>query len=88
MDVLKSEGAHIEVMPYSIMRRKYFNPRGIVQYGFEIIKYSNKFIKLEIKWKIDLVHINTVATLKGCFVSKKLRISQLWSIHEIIVSPR
>lgn len=88
VDVLKSEGVHVEVMPYPIMRRKYFNPKGIVQYGFGIIKYSNKIIKLAIKWKIDLVHTNTAATLEGCFVSKKLRIPQLWSIHEIIVSPQ
>ena len=88
VDALKSEGIHVEVMPYPIMRRKYFNPKGILKYGYGLIKYSNRIIKLARKWKIDLVHTNTAATIEGCFVSKKLHIPQLWSIHEIIVSPQ
>ena len=88
VDALKSEGVHVEVMPYPIMRRKYFNLKGIIQYGFGLIRYSNQIIKLARQWKIDIVHTNTAATLEGCFVSKKLHIPQLWSIHEIIVSPQ
>ena len=88
VDALKSEEVHVEVMPYPIMRRKYFNLKGIIQYGFGLIRYSNQIIKLARQWKIDIVHTNTAATLEGCFVSKKLHIPQLWSIHEIIVSPQ
>ena len=34
-----------------------------------------------------MVHTNTAAVLEGSAVARKLRIPQLWSVHEIIVSP-
>lgn len=88
VDALKNEDVNVEVMPYPIMRRKYFNPKGLIQYGFGIVKYTNKIAKIAKKYNVDLVHTNTAATLEGSFVSRKLHIPQLWSIHEIIVSPK
>lgn len=88
VDALRNEGVEVNVMPYPIMRRKYFNIKGIIEYGFGLIKYSNKIAKYAKKHKIDIIHTNTAATLEGSFVSRKLRIPQLWSIHEIIVSPK
>lgn len=88
VDALKKEGIKVMVMHYPIMRRKYFNPIGIIQYGFGLIKYSRKIAKIAKKFQIDVVHTNTAATIEGCYVSWKLKIPQLWSIHEIIVSPQ
>ena len=31
VDTMKEEGISVEVIPYPIMRRKYFNPKGIIQ---------------------------------------------------------
>lgn len=88
VDALKKEGINVMVMPYPIMRRKYFNPKGLIQYGFGLVKYTNKIAEIAKKHHIDLIHTNTAATLEGSFVSRKLHIPQLWSIHEIIVSPK
>lgn len=88
VDSLKNEGVNVMVMPYPIMRRKYFNPKGIIMYGIGLIKYTNKIAQIAKKYNINLIHTNTAATLEGSFVSRKLDIPQLWSIHEIIVSPR
>lgn len=88
VDALKNENVNVEVMPYPIMRRKYFNPKGLIQYGFGMLKYTNKIAKIAKKYNVDLVHTNTAATLEGSFVSRKLHIPQLWSIHEIIVNPK
>ena len=88
VDALRNEGISVEVIPYPIMRRKYFNPKGIIQYGTGLMKYSKKITQIAKERHIDIVHTNTAATLEGCFVSRKLRIPQLWSIHEIIVSPK
>ncbi len=88
VDKLKEAGVDVEVIPYPIMRRKYFNPKGIFQYFCGLIKYSNIIAKLAKQKGINVVHTNTAATLEGCFVRHKLRIPQLWSIHEIIVSPK
>lgn len=88
VDELKKAGISVMIMPYPIMRRKYFNPKGIIQYAFGLIKYSQRIVKFAKKYNIDIIHTNTAATLEGSFVSKKLHIPQLWSIHEIIVSPK
>ena len=69
------------------MRRKYFNFKGIMQYGTGLIKYSNQLVKFAKEHSIDVVHTNTAAVLEGSAVARKLRIPQLWSVHEIIVSP-
>ena len=87
VDALKNEGINVTVMPYPIMRRKYFNPIGIIKYFGGLNKYTKKITKLAKQWNIDVIHTNTAATLEGSFVSRKLKIPQLWSIHEIIVKP-
>lgn len=88
VDALKIENVRVMVLPYPIMRRKYFNPKGIIQYCLELVKYSRLIVKIAKKQKINLVHTNTAATIEGCYVSRKLKIPQLWSIHEIIVRPQ
>lgn len=88
VDALKKENINVVVMPYPIMRRKFFNPKGMIQYAFGMVKYTNKITRIAKQHHIDLIHTNTAATLEGSFVSKRLHIPQLWSIHEIIVSPQ
>lgn len=88
VDAMKKERISVEVIQYPIMRRKYFNPKGIIQYGIDIFKYTRAITKIAKEKHIDLVHTNTAAVLEGCFVSRKLKIPQLWSIHEIIVRPK
>lgn len=88
VEAMKKEGINVEVIPYPIMRRKYFNFKGIIQYGFGLLKYSKRISQIARGKHIDLIHTNTAATLEGCFVSKKLHIPLLWSIHEIIIKPK
>lgn len=88
VDALKEKGIQVEVMPYPIMRRKYFNPKGIIEYALGMIKYTKKIKKYAKENNIALIHTNTAATLEGAIVAKRLRIPHLWSIHEIIVSPK
>lgn len=87
-EAFRKENIYVEVMPYPIMRRKYFNLFGIIQFFCGLIKYSKKLKKFAKDKNINVVHTNTAAVLEGCYVSKKLRIPHLWSIHEIIVSPK
>ena len=88
VDALKKNEIDVEVMLYPIMRRKYFNPKGIIEYFFNLKKYTSIIEKYAKDKKIDLIHTNTAATLEGSFVARRLHIPQLWSIHEIIVSPK
>lgn len=88
VDALEKENIKVVVMPYPIMRRRYFNLKGLIQYAYGMVKYTNKITKMAKEQHINLIHTNTAATLEGSFVSKILHIPQLWSIHEIIVSPK
>lgn len=88
VDELKKNGIPVQVMPYPIMRRKYFNISGVFNYIFNFFKFSQRLINFSKKNRINIIHTNTAAVLEGCYVSKRLRIPQLWSIHEIIVSPQ
>lgn len=88
VEALKKENVSVKVIPYPIMRRKYYNLKGIIQYGFSFIKYSRMISRIAKKNNIDVVHANTAATIEGCYVSRTLKIPLLWSIHEIIVCPQ
>lgn len=88
VDALKKQDIEVDVIPYPIMRRKYFTVTGIFSYAYNLLKYSGMLTKYAKEKNIELVHTNTAATLEGCFVSRKLHIPQVWSIHEIIVSPK
>lgn len=88
VDALKGAGVDVAVIPYPIMRRKYFNPKGILQYGGGLLKYGKQLSKFAKEKHIDVIHTNTSAVLEGCRVSRACHIPQLWEIHEIIVSPK
>lgn len=38
VEALREEGITTEVIPYPILRRKFFNPKGILEYGSSYIK--------------------------------------------------
>lgn len=87
-DALREAGVKVDIIPYPIMRRKYFTLPGIVSYFYNLFRYSNEIVNRTKKEHIDLIHTNTAATLEGSIVSRRLHIPQLWSIHEIIVHPK
>lgn len=88
VDALKKEGINTEVVKYPIMRRKYFNPKGMMNYGFDFFKYSKILLKIAKENNIDIIHTNTSAVMEGVYISRKLNIPQIWHIHEIIVKPK
>ena len=88
VDALKRENIDVQVLPYPIMRRKYFTPSGVLKYGWNLVRYSHQLTQLAKRLHIDIVHTNTSAVLEGSWVAKRLKIPQLWAIHEIIVSPK
>ncbi|MFT9004097.1 MAG: glycosyltransferase family 4 protein [Liquorilactobacillus hordei] len=78
------------VIPYPILRRKYFNVGGIIKYIAEYSK-SCRLISEYLKKngiKIGIIHVNTMAVLEGIILKKKLKAKLLWHVHEIIVKPR
>ena len=88
VDKLKNENINVSIEKYPILRRKYFNLKGIIQYGYNFFKYSKKIVNFINNEKIDIVHINTSAVLEGCYIKKKTNVKVVWHIHEILLKPR
>ena len=85
---LKENNINVEVIPYPILRRKYFNIKGIINYFYTYMKYSKKLAQIAKEKQIDIVHTNTYAVLEGIYLKKKLKVKHIWHIHEIIVNPK
>ncbi|NYS32766.1 glycosyltransferase family 4 protein [Streptococcus danieliae] len=88
VEALRQAGAKVEVIPYPILRRKYFNPRGIFDYATSYRKFSKQLAEYAKKHQIDLIHNNTTAVLEGIYLKKKLGLPLIWHVHEIIVKPK
>lgn len=86
---LKSAGISTFVIKYPILRRKYFNPRGIYNYVSSYQKACKQIIELldEQRIAIDLIHVNTLAVLEGIMLKKKLNARLIWHVHEILERP-
>lgn len=87
---LLGNGVETYVVPYPILRRKYFTPKGIFSYMSHYKRACKSIIDLlhENKIIIDIIHVNTMAVLEGIYLKKKLNAKLYWHVHEIILSPK
>lgn len=88
VSALEDVGAKVSVIEYPVLRRKYFNPKGILNYFVDYLKYSKQLLKYVQDQKIDLIHNNTTAILEGIYLKKKAKVPLVWHVHEIIVKPK
>lgn len=87
---LKKKGITTYVINYPILRRKYFNFKGILKYISSFASSCKKikafFQKQNIE--IDILHVNTTAVLEGIILKKMLNAKLVWHIHEILLKPK
>ena len=88
VEALRQVGAQVSVLDYPILRRKYFNPKGILEYLQSYRRYSQKIAQYARENGIDLVHNNTTAVLEGIYLKRKVKLPLIWHVHEIIVKPK
>ena len=88
VEALRQVGAQVSVLDYPILRRKYFNPKGIVEYLKSYRRYSQKIAQYVRENGIDLVHNNTTAVLEGIYLKRMVKLPLIWHVHEIIVKPK
>lgn len=88
VEALRQVGAQVSVLDYPILRRKYFNPKGILEYLKSYRRYSQKIAQYARENGIDLVHNNTTAVLEGIYLKRKVKLPLIWHVHEIIVKPK
>ena len=88
VEALRQVGAQVSVLDYPILRRKYFNPKGIADYIRSYNFYAKQIALYAREHSIDMVHNNTAAVLEGIYLKRKLKLPWVWHVHEIIVKPK
>ena len=88
VEALRQVGAQVSVLDYPILRRKYFNPKGIVDYIRSYNFYAKQIALYAREHSIDMVHNNTAAVLEGIYLKRKFKLPLIWHVHEIIVKPK
>ena len=88
VEALRQVGAQVSVLDYPILRRKYFNPKGIADYIRSYNFYAKQIALYAREHSIDMVHNNTAAVLEGIYLKRKLKLPLIWHDHEIIVKPK
>lgn len=88
VEALRQVGAKVSVLDYPILRRKYFNPKGIAYYIRSYNFYAKQIALYAREHSIDMVHNNTAAVLEGIYLKRKLKLPLIWHVHEIIVKPK
>ncbi|WP_194973548.1 glycosyltransferase family 4 protein [Aquiflexum lacus] len=85
---LEGSGAVVFLHKLGILRRKYFNPSGLINRA-KTIRKANVFLENLIKEKkITHVYSNTAAVLVGALAAKNTGTKHIWHLHEILVSPK
>ncbi len=86
-DELRKTNADVRIIRLGIIRRKYFNPIGIINRLYYSCKAFYSLKKIIRQKNIDLVYSNTTAVLSGAFAAKATGKKHIWHVHEIIESP-
>lgn len=87
VEKIRDLGIFCEVVNYPILRRQYFNFKGIFKFMLNYIKASNSIIKSLPTDKIDIIHSNTIAVLEGSYLKHKLRCKLIFHVHEMLENP-
>ncbi|MGE5221286.1 MAG: glycosyltransferase family 4 protein [Omnitrophica WOR_2 bacterium] len=79
---LSQAGIRYYHYPLAIIRRKYLNPSGLVQYLFLLIKSCFWLSRLSQKEKVNLIHTNSLMIIPGAVIAAIKGIPHVWHIHE------
>ncbi len=85
---LKKESIPVKIMPLAVLRRRLFNPQGILKFSITLIESIYRLTRLIRDNKIDIVHTNTSATWSGGISAKLCGVPHLFSVMEIVGEPK
>lgn len=86
-EILEEEGFPVYVQNLGILRRKYVNPRGLLNRLSKNLKAYRFLTELHQKYHFELVYSNTLAVIVGAYWAKRRQIPHIWHIHEILPGP-
>jgi predicted outer membrane repeat protein len=70
-----------------VIRRRYFQPLGLLQYSLYLANGVRQLLGIVRKHQIDLIHSNTSAVFGGAIASRICYLPHVWHIHEILTKP-
>lgn len=85
---LKKLGVKVKLLRLGIIRRKYFNVRGLVNRVKVTYEAYKKLVVLAEKENITHIYSNTAAVWVGALLSRVKGYIHIWHLHEIIVKPK
>ncbi len=88
LEKMKESNVRVEIIPYPIIRRQYFNIKGIFNFIVNYFKACRRLSAFIEKEQISIVHNNTIAVLEGIYLKKKNKIKLVTHIHEMIDHPK
>lgn len=84
---LQNLSVTVHIHKLGILRRKYFNPSGLVNRIKTILKAKFFLEKLMSDNRVTHIYSNTSAVLVGAFLARKKEVKHIWHLHEILLSP-
>ncbi len=87
VDLLTSKGINVQLFKLGILRRKYFNPSGLLNRIKAILKAKKKLEAIIATEGITHLYSNTSAVLVGAFIKRSPKVIHIWHLHEILLQP-
>ena len=87
-DILDKSNIDTTIIDYPIIRRKYFNPKGMIEYCVSYMKSIKRISNYIEEHDIKIIHNNTLAVLEGIYFSTFKNIPVIFHLHEMIEHPR
>jgi glycosyltransferase involved in cell wall biosynthesis len=84
---LQNLGTAVHIHKLGILRRKYFNPSGLLNRIKTILKAKSFLETLMTENRITHIYSNTSAVLVGAFLARNKDVKHIWHLHEILISP-
>src|SRR5690554_4719549 len=79
-DEIRKEGVAVSIVRLGILRRKYFNPKGLIN-RLRVIQHARRELgRLVNLHEINHIYSNTTAVLVGAWVADRRRIFHTWHI--------
>ncbi len=88
VDRLVTSGAIVYIKELGVLRRKYFNPRGIIRILVWNLKAVVFIYRLKRENKILGIYTNTISIMSGGIAARLFNLPHIWHIHEIIATPK
>lgn len=77
----------VEIIPLAVIRRKYFNLKGIINRIHSFICSWKALNRIVSTHNIDTIYTNTAGIAIGAIYTRVRNLKHLWHIHEIVPGP-